>query len=504
MEWIKNKIRLHWSLIILLIILFISFLLRIYKLNEFSLWTDEGYTANTITFGYSEIINASKADIHPPLYYLLLKIIADTLGHSVFVLKMFSVFFGVLTVYITYIFGVKIFQDSKLPFILTLMVATNPLLLFYSQEVRSYSFLTFLVSVILFALVSINEQKINLKKLNKFSILFIIASIIGLYTHALFIVILGGIILYIISSYITKKINLILLYRMFICYVIIFLAFTPWLYVLVNQVKISTEFFWLKFDPINDLTRNTTNFFTSESYFNFGAISNVSKSLLENIGLIFFVSGFVYLTKVKYIAKNLHPVLLVFSLLGFAFFFSFRSPVYYIRYLIFATIPILIVCTFGFDLIYQKYYKTFAIGTLLFFVALSGLFFTNNIQQNPDRYDYRKVVLYIQNQEKNNYIVLHPSAMSSWDSFKYHNSELGINLKSEVYSPSRSDPKYMKSVILENEYFKSNLNNFNTIFSVYAYGENELTVNLLNNNFCKIREIKITQLNVVTWKKCIS
>jgi uncharacterized membrane protein len=481
----------------LLVIVVIGLGLRLYNLDSFSLWTDEGYTSNTINKTYLDIIRVAQSDLHPPLYHLLIKFITTIFGNSVMVMRMVSVFFGTITIIISYYIGRKIFNGSTtLALVLSSLVASNPLLLIYSQEARNYAIVVFLTSILILSIVSLKS-----KMSNYWLLLMIITGIVGLYIHALFIVILGSLALYCFIVYFIIDKQIILSIKLTIVYIIIAFCYTPWLFILSGQTKTAKDIFWLKFDPVNDLIRNTTNFFTSETFYDFGLYTTISKNILEVVGSILFVAGFSIATK-KIDSKYYQPLFLVFCLLFSAFIFSFISPIYYIRYLIYITIPILIICTIGLETIFKYYYKSVAVGLFLVFLITSTLFFTNNIQQNPNRYDYRSVVKYTKSIAIGNYIVLHPSSMSSWDAFKYHDIELKTSLNSKVYSPNRNDVKYMKAVINEEEYFNKPLKEYKTIIVVFAYGQQHLIDDLTKIGYCEVSNKQITQLHVLEWQEC--
>lgn len=121
----------------LFLILLISLGLRLLSLNQ-SLWLDEAISANVVkNYSYSDIITKfSPSDFHPPLYYLTLKAWTSVFGYSEISLRFPSVIFSLITIYLVFkFFG---FWPS-------LLLAFNPLYLYYSQEARMYSLITLLV-----------------------------------------------------------------------------------------------------------------------------------------------------------------------------------------------------------------------------------------------------------------------------------------------------------------------------------------------------------------------
>ena len=120
-------------------ILLVCFLLRLISLNQ-SLWLDEAISANVVkNYSYSEIVTKfSPGDFHPPLFYLMLKSWTSVFGYSEISLRMPSVIFSLVTVYLIYLLGGV--EAAWL-------VGLNPLLVYYSQEARMYSMVTMLLTL---------------------------------------------------------------------------------------------------------------------------------------------------------------------------------------------------------------------------------------------------------------------------------------------------------------------------------------------------------------------
>lgn len=121
----------------ILLIIILSLGLRLLSLNQ-SLWLDEAISANVVkNYSHQNIITQfSPSDFHPPLYYLVLKAWTSVFGYSEFSLRLPSVIFSILTILLVFkYFG---FWPS-------LLLAANPLYLYYSQEARMYSLATLLV-----------------------------------------------------------------------------------------------------------------------------------------------------------------------------------------------------------------------------------------------------------------------------------------------------------------------------------------------------------------------
>ena len=133
----------------LLIILAGGAALRLFRLAADSLWYDE--TVSTLLAGspLPELIRHTAGDIHPPLYYILLRGWLIALGYPTghadgagngleFAAAFFSLFFGVLLIGLTYVLARR-FADARAGLIAAALVALSPYHVWYSQEVRMYT-----------------------------------------------------------------------------------------------------------------------------------------------------------------------------------------------------------------------------------------------------------------------------------------------------------------------------------------------------------------------------
>lgn len=127
------------------LILLLAVLLRLVSINQ-SLWLDEATSALAAKMSLTDLFSKFlPGDFHPPLYYLLLHFWVKIFGTGEFSLRVPSIIFGILTIYIVY----KLSKNLIAPAFL----ATSGLLIYYSQEARMYSMATFLVSLSIYLFV---------------------------------------------------------------------------------------------------------------------------------------------------------------------------------------------------------------------------------------------------------------------------------------------------------------------------------------------------------------
>jgi mannosyltransferase len=126
----------------LLLITLAAFALRVYKLDQQSLWYDEGVTVEVARRGLAELTRWTADDIQPPLYYYVVALWGRVAGWSEWNLRFPSVFFGVLTVPLLALVTIALTRRRIAGLLAASLAAFHPLLLYYSQEARMYSMLT--------------------------------------------------------------------------------------------------------------------------------------------------------------------------------------------------------------------------------------------------------------------------------------------------------------------------------------------------------------------------
>jgi 4-amino-4-deoxy-L-arabinose transferase-like glycosyltransferase len=143
--WQSSKSRSRLAAIGLLVLLALAALaLRLYRLDGQSLWYDEGFSVFLARMDPGEIVARTAADIQPPLYYLLLHGWMQFFGDSEWAVRSLSVLWAVLAVPLIYALALELFHSRLAGMLAALLLVVSPLHLWYGQEARMYSLLTFL------------------------------------------------------------------------------------------------------------------------------------------------------------------------------------------------------------------------------------------------------------------------------------------------------------------------------------------------------------------------
>jgi len=129
-----------WALLALLLLLAGAAALRWHKIDAQSLWYDEGNSARIAERSVELIIAGAAGDIHPPLYYVLLKFWRAAFGGGEAALRAFSAACGVLTVFFVQRTG-RLLAGERAAWAAGALAAVAPLAVYYGQEARMYALL---------------------------------------------------------------------------------------------------------------------------------------------------------------------------------------------------------------------------------------------------------------------------------------------------------------------------------------------------------------------------
>jgi len=116
----------------------------LHQIAKRDFWYDEAFTGVAIKESFSSMLRMITTDVHPPLYYFLVKIFAHPFSYSVFGIRLFSAIFGIISIWIVYKITKELFEH-KASIWASLITAISPFAIEYSQEARMYALVGFLL-----------------------------------------------------------------------------------------------------------------------------------------------------------------------------------------------------------------------------------------------------------------------------------------------------------------------------------------------------------------------
>jgi len=152
---VKAISRKRWGLLLLPILL-LGAILRLIRLGQQSFWWDEVYSANLAAKSLATVV--PRFGQTPTLYPILLHF-WSYMGHSDTMLRLLSVLFGIITLWVVYLIG-KNLLDARHGLLCSLLMAISPFHIWYSREARMYSLLILLSAAsVLFFIKFLQKQK---------------------------------------------------------------------------------------------------------------------------------------------------------------------------------------------------------------------------------------------------------------------------------------------------------------------------------------------------------
>lgn len=169
----------------LILLLICSSFFALYHSNA-AYTSDEVWSVNTVLSG--NVISALKADVHPPLYFLLLKVWVSLFGQGERAVKSLSGLFYVLAVLALYCLARELYGD-ELALLSAVLYACSPLAILSAQFARMYALLSLLsiISTLLYVQFWVKDRT------NPWRFAaFLVVNALGTFTHIAFFFTLFG------------------------------------------------------------------------------------------------------------------------------------------------------------------------------------------------------------------------------------------------------------------------------------------------------------------------
>jgi uncharacterized membrane protein len=324
------------------------------------------------------ILRNSVADVHPPFYYLVLKLFKFMFGDSIFVMKLTSVLPVVLTMIFMTIFLKKEFSD-KAVILFLLCFTVSESIVYYSIEIRMYSWgLFFITMAALSAWYIITTGKIT------WWLVFLLCAEGAAYTQY-YAAILAAIGYLLLSLYIIKHDRKQILKVVTVGAAAV-LLYLPWLPVLVSQFTGIANDWWLKSITLSSVVGWVVTVFS------------VGNKIVTLLFFILFCAVFVHFcTKKHKTVKDWFAFGSLCSIIMFAVFGILISvlirPLFIARYLIPACGLVWLFFAIECSTVSNKRIFAFVCTTLVSFGILS--FSTSFYKERRENKDFEQFYTYL-------------------------------------------------------------------------------------------------------------
>lgn len=235
MENILKKINRNELLIFYLIFVFASVFYS-FKLGYSDLWSDEIYTKSMLEGSLPDFFTRFKNDLHPPLYYLGLKLFTNMFGLNVVSLRLFSVLGLLSTLMLGYFTGQRVFGKQGAIYFCLLLISV-PMLAAYSHQARMYTWAAFSVTgVFLYSYLFLKTGKNH-------DLVFLFAfTVMAMYTHYYSMAAAYVTNMFVFLHLVLTKNKKWLPHLLSLLAAIV--AFIPWIFIFIVQIKKVQHAFW--------------------------------------------------------------------------------------------------------------------------------------------------------------------------------------------------------------------------------------------------------------------
>lgn len=210
---------------------------------NYDIWSDEAFSMALSKHNYSDLIKLTAEDVHPPLYYIILKAIVDGIHvlfpaiPAIFVAKTVSVLAYVLLFAIIVTKVRRNYGQYVAALGVVCLVGMNRMMDF-GTEVRMYSWGIFFVTLAFLVVKDVLEKCRFLDWA-----MFVVFSLCAAYTHYFACVAVGF--LYIVLLWSIWKNDRKRLWQWIIASIITVVGYLPWLTILIGQLHEVSEDYWI-------------------------------------------------------------------------------------------------------------------------------------------------------------------------------------------------------------------------------------------------------------------
>lgn len=425
-------------------------------LNQ-SFWRDEAFSALLAAKPIAEIIQLTRGDASPPFYYILLHFWIQIFGSNEVALRSLSFAFHIGTVLIIFLIAKRLIPSLWAQAALAIAVLLNPFLLQYAFEVRMYSFVAFLSTLIMYFL------------LRKNYFLTSIALTLMLLSHnfAFFTLFAVGVWFLLIHKqhFFTQSFA-----RLF---VLPFVAVLYWGSGMWQQWQHVASDFWIK-QATSAIFIQTLEVYTK------GTIAYVGAPLLYTVSLLLIFFAFAYWVKGE---KHEHKeAILLIVCCGFLplvvtyVISALFTPIFHERYII-ATLPaFFLLCGYSLYHVYQEgslRLRHVLVGLVMVYLVLliqASEQIVNTTSKPALNWGVAQI---IQNATPGDILV--PKDFLNYLEAKYYAENNNKSVTVYAYTPTGKIPWYIGGILFDNQYILTTIPEDKRAWVLYPDGGYELS-----------------------------
>lgn len=294
------------------------------------IWFDESFTINLVRKKVPDLIRLTAMDVHPPLYYLAVRLCVVLFGENIFSFYLTSILcYGALLV-ATSLFFCRYFSPEASFLVTAAFCAIPSMLMMGPLQLRMYSMAMLFVTVSFYLayIVVYHLSSMNYGRSRRYLFLLALSNVLAAYTHYFAGVAAAAISFFLLIVFLWKKGRR---KKMFLTWCLycggMIVLYLPWLPVLFRQMSAINGDYWIAPFTLDSLS----------SYWNL--LFNMQPKALRLLLIAFYLIGlFLFFLRFKRDGKNIWMLgCYVVILLWFAFGIGYsciRTPILIDRYLL--------------------------------------------------------------------------------------------------------------------------------------------------------------------------
>ena len=236
-----------------------SCMLIFLTLSSNAVWLDEAYSLSQIRHSWKDLIQFLINDVHPLLYFTILKAASVVFGSSIAVMKMVSVFPTIVMIIFVCLFLKKEFSDRAAILFLLLCISSETIT-HYSIEIRMYSWALFFVT-----LMFVSSWYFLKSGKKQWWIAILLCALGSAYTHNFAAV--GAGIVYLFLFFYALKYKKDEIVPMILLAIIGIILYLPWFPSLIGQFTRTSDNFWIEPLTIRNIFDYVVMVFSTGNYF---------------------------------------------------------------------------------------------------------------------------------------------------------------------------------------------------------------------------------------------
>ena len=377
----NNSAQILMRFIILCFCMFIAVGISYLFFQNQSLRLDESQSLWQSSHSSKMIISLIGQDVHVPLYPLLLHVWLFIFGTGIPVARTLSLIFFILSIPVFYILGKRLYtKDTSL--FATVLFSISPFMNWYANEIRMYSLFVFVALVHMYFLIGILKNDSRRSWVG-----FTVSSLVGVYTHYFFFLLLFVDFLFYLSN--RKKFALNAFKNFLRVALVTLVAFLPWITYVFYLGKVSNA------SP-NLLSPTSVDLFNMFSEFFIGFQNDFVNTIFLSLWPIIILLGFLALRRNMVIQPGTIYLIMIFSIpTTIAFFGSiYIRPIFLSRYLIF-TMPAMYLLM-GWILSRYPRFLMYILSCLAVLTFVFGFTVEGLSDTTPTKENYREVAAYLE------------------------------------------------------------------------------------------------------------